>query len=290
MGIRYAIITNPVSGKMTVGQKRSALAKAAEILRADIHGLDTATPEDFRLCAHDLAGRCDVLVVAGGDGTFSDIINAIDTRETVVAYLPLGTGNAMGHALHYRGNLAGIAMRIKEGETHGYDLINCDEKRRAFMASVGLDGTIIQLRNHYLAQGGRGFKVYLRAIMQAYFREYKPRPAKMTIDGSSHTVKKLLTLMVVKQPYYGFGAKVMPRARFDDGQIHIRYIRFGLFHFAAFAVTSLTVGNRVGRYCPGRDLTVNLEHPLKLQIDGNDAWEAKTFTFKILPKALKIKC
>ena len=72
--MRYAIITNPVSGKMTAEQKRAALAQAAEILDTEIHGLDTTTAEEFGQCARELATRCDVLVAAGGDGTFSDII------------------------------------------------------------------------------------------------------------------------------------------------------------------------------------------------------------------------
>ena len=164
MEMRYAIITNPVSGKMTVDQKLSALAKAAEILDAEIHGLDTITADDFGQCARELATRCDVLVIAGGDGTLSDIINSIDTTRTPVAYLPLGTGNAMRYALKYKGSLTDIAMRIKDSKIHKYDLVDCDEKIRAFMISVGIEGTIIRLYDQYVAQGAAGFKTYFRAV------------------------------------------------------------------------------------------------------------------------------
>ena len=126
--MRYAIITNPVSGKMTVDQKRTVLANASKILDAKIYGLDTITTDDFSQCARELATHYDVLVTAGGDGTFSDIINSIDTAHTTIAYLPLGTGNAMRHALRYKGSLADIAMRIRDGKIHKYDLINCDKK------------------------------------------------------------------------------------------------------------------------------------------------------------------
>ena len=64
--LRYAIITNPASGKMTVDQKRSVLAKAAEVLDAEIHGLDTIKASDLAKCAQHLAISCDVLVTAGG--------------------------------------------------------------------------------------------------------------------------------------------------------------------------------------------------------------------------------
>lgn len=288
--MRYAIITNPVSGKMSVDQKRSALAKAAEILNAEIHGLDTATPDDFRQCARQLASRCDVLVAAGGDGSVSDIINSIKTNQTAIAYLPLGSGNAMGYALGCKGSLVDIAMRIKKGRIREYDLINCNGKRRAFMSSVGFEGTILRLRDQYLAQGATGFRGYFKAVLKAYFKEYKRTIAEVTIDESTFIVKKLLTLMVVKQPYYGYRMKIVPRARFHDGQLHILCVNSGLFSCIIGGATSFAIGNRVGQYCAGRQLAVKLERPVVLQVDGNKGWEADAFNFSVLPKALKIKC
>ena len=112
--MKYAIVTNPASGGMDVDQRRSRLTEAAQILGAEIYGLDTTTVDEFCECAHKIAAQCDILVAAGGDGTISDIINSIDTTRTPVAYLPLGTGNAMRYALEYKGDLTEIAMRIKD--------------------------------------------------------------------------------------------------------------------------------------------------------------------------------
>lgn len=287
--MQYAIITNPVSGKMTVDQKLIVLEKAAKILDAEIHGLDTVTSDDLGQCARQLAASCDVLVAAGGDGTFSDIINSIDTSQIPIAFLPLGTGNAMRHALEYRGSLSHIAMRIRDGRVHEYDLINCDEKKRAFTVSAGIEGTLIRLRDKYLAQGSTGFKTYLRALFSAYFREYKRAAATIKVDDATFEVENLLTLMVVKQPYYGYGMNVVPRARFDDRQLHVVCMKSGIFKCAIGVATAFTIGNRIGRYLTCRQLDIRLERPLVLQIDGSSGWEADAFTFTVLPKALKIK-
>ncbi len=287
--MHYAIITNPVSGKMSADQKLSALAKPAEILNAEIHGLDTTTAEDFGQCAGDLASRCDVLVAAGGDGTLSDVINSINTEQNTIAYLPLGSGNSVAFALGLKGSLSHMAMRIKEGRIHDYDLIDCDEKRRSFMSSVGFEGTVLRLRDEYLAQGSSGFSVYLRAVFKAYFKEYRRLHAEVTLDGVTFVVKDMLTLMVFKQPYYGYGMKILPRARFDDGLLHILSVDSGLLGSIIGAATSFTMGNRVGQYRSGLELAVKLERPVVLQVDGNMGWKADMFNFRVLPKALKIK-
>ena len=288
--MNYAIITNPVSGGMTVDQKRSALAEAAEILKADIYGLDTVSAQDFSNCARDLASRCEVLVVAGGDGTLSDIINSVDTSETPIAFLPLGTGNAMRHSLKYKGSLVAITRRIRDGKIHQFDLINCDEKKRAFIASVGIEGTIVRLWQQFRERGSSGFKAYFQATWRSYFREYKRANGIMVVDAERLEARNLLSLMVMKQPYFGFGMKVVPEARFDDGQLHIRCINSGLLKTSFGILTAFTLGNVTGQYFTSTELTVKLDRPLVLQCDGNEGWEADFFSFKILPKALKIKC
>jgi len=100
--MRYTIIANPASGKKNIVQKHSVLGRAAEILNAEIHGLDTTTLEDFCQCARELANRCEVLVIAGGDGTLSDIINSIDTAQKPVAFSPLAPGTPCNTPLSIR--------------------------------------------------------------------------------------------------------------------------------------------------------------------------------------------
>jgi diacylglycerol kinase family enzyme len=288
--MRYAIITNPSSGRMTVDRKRFELAKAAQILDAQIHGLDTGSAQELAQCARGLAARYDILVAAGGDGTFSDIINAVDPAQTPVAYLPLGTGNAMRYALKYKGDLIDIAMRIRDGRIHNYDLINCDDKKRAFTISVGIEGTVIRLRDRYVAQGAVGLKPYLKAVLRSYLKEYKYTDARITIDGEVFAMKNLLSLMIVKHPYYGYGMNVVPEARFHDGRMHICCLDSGLFKSLLGGITAFTIGNRIGQYYTGSRLTVKLDRPLALQYNGNSGWEADAFTFEVLPGALKIKC
>ena len=111
--MRYAIIANPKAGRLSVDQKWLVLKKVSQVLDADVHGLDTASTGELTRCAVELSTKCDVLVVAGGDGTLSKVINAIYPSRLSLAYLPLGTGNAIRRTLGYRGDLVDIARRIR---------------------------------------------------------------------------------------------------------------------------------------------------------------------------------
>lgn len=288
--MRYSIIANPKAGIRTIDQKCSRLAGPARILDAGIHGLDTGSAEELGRCACELATRGDVVVVAGGDGTFSDIVNSLDTSETVVAYLPLGTGNALKSALGYRGDPVAIARRIRSGPVRAFDLVDCDGRRKAFMASLGFEGAAVRLWNRYRGRGDKALVAYMKGVVKAYFHAYHPAPARITIDGKTVDVDSLFSLMVVKQPFYGLGMRVVPRARWDDRRIHLLWLRSGLATPAAVLLSSLTVGNRWGKYATGQKATVGSAKPMSLQIDGDTGWEADRFGFRVLPGALRIKC
>ena len=275
---------------MDVDQRRSRLAKAAQVLNAEIYGLDTTTVDEFCECARKVAAHCDILIAAGGDGTLSDIINSIDTARIPIAYLPLGTGNAMKYALRYKGDLTEIAMRIKNGKIHEYDLVNCNDKVRAFTVSVGIEGEVVRMRDQYILRGNRGLETYFKAVVNSYFKKYKRADARIAVDSELLEIRNLLSLMVVKHPYYGFGMKVVPRARFGDRKLHLVCIRSGLCGSVIGGISAFTIGNRMGQYCAGRQATVNLDRPLRMQFNGNEGWKSKRFNFNVLPKALKIKC
>jgi len=287
--MRYAIITNPASGNLSLSRRRKVLDQAAQILQAEVFGLDTASKEEFLACARDLARECDVLVVAGGDGSLSDIINAIDTKERPIAFIPLGSGNAMGYALRLRGSIADVALRIREGQIRELDLIECDERRLAYMVSIGLEGAVIQKRDEYKTRGTSGFKAYLRALLVTYCKGFKGVKAHIDVNGQSLEIKSLLSLMIMKQPYYGYGVKVMPGARLNDRRLHVRVLCTGLMSPLVGSATSLTVGNRAGFYRTGDRVSVTLEKPLMMQADGDVAWKAKEFHFRVLPGALRMK-
>ncbi len=286
---RYCVIANPVSGVLTMERRYALLKKIAAIFGARIKGLDTKSAEEFAQCLRDQAEKCDVMVVAGGDGTFSLAINTVDVSKTTLAFLPFGTGNALTHALGYRGGPLAVANRIRNGKMYRYDLIDCGGKRKSFMASLGIDGTAIKRYEKYRNMGYHGFHAHFRAVVSAVFHAYRPTGAWIRIDDKTIRMENLVSFMVVKQPFFGMGLKVVPHARWDDGRLHTMALSSGFFRIVAAFLQGFTIGNRVGDYRTGKRAMIELDRPLRLQIDGDLGWKSDRFDFKILTDALRIK-
>ena len=91
----YVIVANPVSGSMTVKEKRKMLAPAARILEAPVHGLDTASAEALaEQLATDL-GHVVVLVSAEKQG--GELLpGAADPGLPLGVVLP-GDGHGVAH-------------------------------------------------------------------------------------------------------------------------------------------------------------------------------------------------
>lgn len=288
--LTYAMLVNPTAGNTNVDQKRALLSTPCDILNAKLFGLDTQSENEFQACSIELANQYDVVVVAGGDGTFSNIINSIDTRQNPIAYLPMGSGNAIRSALKFRGSLSDLANRIKLAPFREFDLIDCNHKKRAFMVSVGIEGITIRIRNQYRKQSKTGFIIYLRSFLQAYFNQFKRLNGDLVIDGNSEKFENVLSLMVMKEPYYGYRMKMIPKAKFDDRKLHILKISSGLMKTMWVVITAFAWENKVGEYYSGQKVKISVEQPVILQIDGDEGWTDTSFEFSILQKALKIKC
>ncbi|MDQ3767401.1 MAG: YegS/Rv2252/BmrU family lipid kinase [Actinomycetota bacterium] len=97
--MKILLIANPSSG----GSEADTVASIEGILTdsGDVRRLAPSL-EGFDLEVTQAARDREVVVVAGGDGTFSRVVNALETRldELVFALVPTGTGNDLARTLH----------------------------------------------------------------------------------------------------------------------------------------------------------------------------------------------
>jgi len=287
--MRFGLIANPKSGGTNVTQKLRSLQAAADILGEDtiVAGLDTKSPAEFARCAVELAERTDVMIVAGGDGTFSDIINNVDL-ENVLSYMPFGSGCALRYALGLPSQLSRIARQIKRGKLRKLDLILCDDSIKAFMASVGLEGDILSRRESLRDSGVHGPGAYAMATVGSILTKLERTEMTIEVDGRAFILPETVTAIVTKIPYYGYKMKMVPQARFDDGRLHLLAINAGVGEIMQNLAQAFLDENKMGTHASGVEIRIRTPQVRRAQTDGNLYRKGKDFTFRVLPKALKM--
>ncbi len=284
------MIVNPTAGPTNVSRKAQTLRTVQEILGdCEIRGLDTRSREEFMHCAAELAREVEVLIVAGGDGSFSDAVNALD-GNTTFSYLPLGSGCALQYALDLPPQLTRVAKRIKEGRLHFYDLILCDETHKAFMASIGLEADILHRREALRESGINGPPAYAMAAFGSFFTELERTDMTISLDGETLVVPDAVTAIVTKIPYYGYKMRVVPNAVFDDGHLHLLAINSGWAEIVGGMANAFLYENKLGIYRKAREIRITMERQRYAQVDGGIYRKGTDFRFRVLPQALRMWC
>lgn len=287
--MKYGIIANPVSGKHSLDDKYKILNEIAGILKdVTIAGLDTTSPDEFGRCAHELSQSVEVMLVAGGDGTFSLVMNNV-SKEVPLGYLPFGSGDVLRHTFNLPRCPKENARLIKTAKEHSIDAICCDGKTKALFASIGIEGCILLERDEYLKNNCRGLTAYALATLKILFGGYVNADLQISMNNEEVTASSSLTAVITKLPYYGYGFKVVPQAQFDDGYLHLLILNAGPVGALYALATSLIGGNRVGEYYKAKEINITSSTKQLLQRNGDPEKEKRTnFSFKVLPKELKL--
>ena len=136
---KMLFIVNPCAGKRRI---RKYLIKVLDIFnRADYEVISfiTARQGDCAQIARERADQVDMIVCAGGDGTFNEMITGIlDSGVQVpVGYIPCGSTNDFAKSLQLSTNILKAAKAIVEGKEHPFDVGRFADRYFSYVASFG---------------------------------------------------------------------------------------------------------------------------------------------------------
>ena len=136
---KMLFIVNPCAGKRRI---RKYLIKVLDIFnRADYEVISfiTARQGDCAQIARERADQVDMIVCAGGDGTFNEMITGVlDSGVQVpVGYIPCGSTNDFAKSLQLSTNILKAAKAIVEGKEHPFDVGRFADRYFSYVASFG---------------------------------------------------------------------------------------------------------------------------------------------------------
>ncbi|KJL27845.1 YegS/Rv2252/BmrU family lipid kinase [Microbacterium oxydans] len=228
MGEHIAVLANPHAGK---GRGAHAAAAAVEGLRAagvDVRAYAGESPEDTaRLAMQALSEEPAALVVVGGDGTLSGILELLIRNTVPVALVAAGTGNDLARALDLpRDDPGAAALLAVRGTPRSIDVgeVRSDIGTRLFLtvAALGFDAKVSDRTNRL--RWPRGVLRYYLALLIELAR-LRPMAFRLSVDEESPWDAPGTLIAVGNTASYGGGMPVCVGAEADDGLLDVVHVR-----------------------------------------------------------------
>ena len=304
------IILNPYAGRWKGLQKRVEIERVMKSLGVDFELVMTESP----LHGTDLAYQAvkngfSPIISAGGDGSYSEVMNGIvlaaqetGADPTPLGLLPLGTANDLMVNLHLPTDIlaaakviaSGYTRRIDLGEVSAWDISRTKKIKRYFdnNSAIGLEPTVtlIQQRISWL----RGSIRYLLATLIAVAKNPK---WKMHLEWDSGNYDGPASLVTVgNNPLTGGVFYMAPHADPYDGVLDCVY-GFIPSRFQILQVLPRTMKPGLGNYVDHPSvhetklswLKIHTDPPTPLHADGEIQFEStQDMEYHILPDYLPV--
>ncbi len=259
-----------INAKSRRGQKlfRRACRRLESLpFPVDAHAVEK--PEHLeRTVEKALAKKPDLVILGGGDGTVSGLVDLLVGRDVILGVLPLGTANSFARTLGLPLDLDSAIDVLVNGVPKRIDLGMIDGDYFANCAAMGLSPQIAETVPHGLKKvlGRIG---YLGWAAGQYLRF---RPFILTVDdGREEKRLRVVEVRISNGPYHG-GTWLVDEAHVDSGKIVVqavtgRYRRTLIKNWFA-NILGLSARHQDTVSFIGRELAIDTRPSLPISIDG----------------------
>ncbi len=305
---RHLVIFNPASGRgrgaRRIADYRALLSDALD----DVTFVQSEYPgHEADLAEEAIQEGFDVIVAAGGDGTWShvaDRILKVGVEGVALGLLPNGTGNDFGRSLGYHPTRQRDAVRVLAADHRrrvdvGRLETPCAPERdsgdpapRHFLNLLGFGFDIAVIDAARDARFLKGELLYKVTALQQLFR-YPGFDVTVEADGVAPRTGHHLMLTVSNGCFFGGGFPIAPGATLNDGLLHTcriadagAFTRLKLFQLAE---RGRHVRTPQVELLDAAEVTLNFPEPPRFEVDG-DVFVAseEVLQARVIPRALEV--
>lgn len=174
----------------------------------------------------------DVIIVAGGDGTFNNVINSLMDlpKKPILGYLNYGTIGDVGKNFGVTRNLKKSLEIIKRGRTEDFDvgLLECDDRKSYFsyMAAEGAYSDISYVAKRHEKKRFGAMAYYKLAFKEAFHKH----EVDYEIIANGHRYTGVTPFILLLNGIYVGGFKVNRKGAINDGKLDLFLAKPSLFN------------------------------------------------------------
>lgn len=156
------------------------------------------------------------IVIVGGDGTVSQVVNGLRHTDVRFGIIPCGSGNGLAYT-------AGIPVEpnkaldlVFTGNASAIDGFMINNQFSCMLCGLGFDAKVA---HDFAQQPKRGLSTYVKQVVRNFFSA-KPYSFELLVNGTTITTDAFF-MSIANSNQFGNNFTIAPRASLSDGLLDI---------------------------------------------------------------------
>lgn len=232
------------------------------------------------------------IVIIGGDGTVSHIVNALRHLPVDFGIIPTGSGNGLALAARIPRDPLKALDIILHGKPSRIDAFTINGHFSCMLSGIGFDAKVA---HDFAKQKTRGLWSYVKVSAANFFRA-KEYPFTLLIDQKEINTEAYF-ISIANSNQFGNNFTIAPKAMLTDGLLDIVVVQkmnklqvlMSIFYQIRYGDVQESIFKKQGiLYFQVKELEIINPSLAPLHIDGDPYESASTFKINIIPSALSL--
>jgi YegS/Rv2252/BmrU family lipid kinase len=239
MAKKLLLIINPNAGKMKAGSTLLEVISEFSARRYEVTVFPTSKKSDAEKKVVESGGDYDLIVCCGGDGTVSEVVNAIarlspasppssaapDVKRAapVFSFIPCGTANDFAATVSMPGDAGAAVKKILAGKPRPLDIGGFNNRYFIYVAAFGLFTSVSYTVPQDMKKAFGHFSYIMEGIKQAIdIPSYK-----MTVEFNDRIIKDEFAVGLITNSTSVAGMFKLDKSgvKLDDGRFELTLVR-----------------------------------------------------------------
>lgn len=301
---KLLFIYNPNSGKGNIRKEVSFILESFASKGFDLRVFPTAKSGDASEMAKNEAHKYELLLCAGGDGTFNEVAKGLMEAKKngenipVVGYIPVGTVNDFATSLEIPKEVEDAVDVILTGTERAVDIgsfcVGKQEELYSYFTYVAAFGAFTEV-SYETSQDVKnviGKAAYFLEGVKS-LQKIRPYHLKISYDGNVIEDDFIFGMVANSKSVGGFKGITGPEVYLDDGEFDAIFVRtpknpLDLQNIInSFILMDMKTDN-ICHFHSG-DITIEADEDLQWTLDGEDGGAHKNIHIHNYKQALKVK-
>lgn len=216
------LLYNPVSGNRSFKSKISEIEKILQDYEYKPNIIQSMHPGHIEVLARSRADSADLLISAGGDGTFNEAVRGIlssSNPSVTIGHLPCGTMNDLGKTFGLSKNISKALIQILEGENTTFDIPRINKLPFTYVVNCGMLSTV-PYKTDSKFKKLFGASAYRLAALPEILKKTEPFGLNYEVNGRIYNNEFLIAIISNSSGFAGF-KDVYNEIALNDGKVEM---------------------------------------------------------------------